>query len=60
MAEPAKFLYKYNPITDPEDFSDEKSWYFLNGESCYFLNKENPVKFKANNKVLLGVLKKVL
>ena len=44
MAKLAEFLYKY-------DLRDEKFY-------C-FLDKENPIKFKANNKILLSILKKV-
>ena len=40
-----------------EDFSDKESWCSWNRESCCSWD-ENPVKFEADNEVLLGVLKK--
>ena len=51
MAKLVELLYKYDLIENPKNFSSK--------ESCCFLNKENPVKFKANNEILLGMLKKV-
>ena len=44
MAELAEFSYKYN---------------LRNKKSYYFLNEENPIKFEADNKILLSMLKKV-
>ncbi|SRR6266567_3295291 len=51
MVELAELSYKHDAITDPKDFS--------NRESYYSLDKKNPIKFEANNEVLLSVLKKI-
>lgn len=59
MADPAELPYEHDPITDPEDSSDGESWCSSNGESCCSSDEGNPVKFEADNKVLLGLLKKV-